>query len=179
MTSIPSILHRNLLTYFSCLHKTLDHSQVTEVLKKIIVIRDGCKVKNAQSFVWKDKGWTSVKHNGNRTKKTSFRSVIVRVINKIGRPRLTVLDETMLFVIVIPDGCKAKDILSNHGKMHKALCGRTKDELQLNIMVIGPSGLHFDLWSYEWLTLGRDMIASTVRRQQTDRLQLNRMISEE
>ena len=56
MTSIPSILHRNLLTYFSYLHKTLDHSQVTEVLKKIIVIRDGCKVKNAQSFVWKDKG---------------------------------------------------------------------------------------------------------------------------
>ena len=51
----------------------------------------------------------------------------------------------MLFVIVIRDGCKAKDILLNHGKMHKALCGRTKDELQLNIMVIGPSGLHFDL----------------------------------
>ena len=71
--------------------------------------------------------------------------MIVRVINKIGRPQLTVLDETMLFVIVIRDGCKAKDILLNHGKMHKALCGRTKDELQLNIMVIGPSGLHFDL----------------------------------
>ena len=24
--------------------------------------------------------------------------------------------------------------------------------LQLNIIIIGPSGLHFDLWSYEWLT---------------------------
>ena len=71
--------------------------------------------------------------------------MIVRVSNKIGRPRLTVLDETMLFVIVIRDGCKTKDILLNHGKMHKALYGRAKDELQLNIMVIGPSGLHFDL----------------------------------
>ena len=71
--------------------------------------------------------------------------MIVRVINKIGRPRLTVLDETMLFVIVIRDGCKAKEILSNYGKMHKALCGRTKGELQLDIMVMGPSGLHFDL----------------------------------
>ena len=71
--------------------------------------------------------------------------MIVRVSKKIGRPRLTVLDETMLFVIVIRDGCKTKDILLNHGKMHKALYGRVKDELQLNIMVIGPSGLHFDL----------------------------------
>ena len=82
MTSIPSILHGNLLPYLSQLHKTLDHSQVNEVLKKIIEI---C------------------------------------------------------------EGCKAKKILSNHGKMHKALYGRIKDELQLNIMVIGPSGLHFGL----------------------------------
>ena len=58
----------------------------------------------------------------------------------------------MLFVLVIRDGCKAREILSNHGKMHKALCERIKNELQLNIMVIGPSGLHFDLWSHEWLT---------------------------
>ena len=29
--------------------------------------------------------------------------------------------------------------------MHKALYGRIKDELQLNMMVIGPSGLHFGL----------------------------------
>ena len=48
-------------------------------------------------------------------------------------------------VFVVRDGCKAKEILSNHGKMHKALYGRIKDELQLNIMVIGPSGLHFGL----------------------------------
>ena len=82
MTSIPSILHGNLLPYLSQLHKTLDHSQVTEVLKKIIEIRDGCK---------------------------------------------------------------AKEILSNHGKMHKALYGRIKIELQLNIMEIGPSGLPFGL----------------------------------
>ena len=34
MTSIPSILHGNLLPYLSQLHKTLDHSQVNEVLKK-------------------------------------------------------------------------------------------------------------------------------------------------
>ena len=40
--------------------------------------------------------------------------------------------------------------------MHKALYGRIKDELQLNIMVIGPSGLHFGLWSYEWLTKSDD-----------------------
>ena len=59
-------------------------------------------------------------------------------------------------VIVVCDGCKAKEILSNHGKMHKALYGRIKDELQLNIMVIGPSGLHFGLWSYEWLTKSDD-----------------------
>ena len=48
-------------------------------------------------------------------------------------------------VFVVRDGCKAKEILSNHGKMHKALYGRIKDELQLNIMEIGPSGLHFGL----------------------------------
>ena len=30
--------------------------------------------------------------------------------------------------------------------MHKALYGRIKDELQLNIMEIGPSGLHFGLF---------------------------------
>ena len=48
-------------------------------------------------------------------------------------------------VFVVRDGCKTKEILSNHGKMHKALYGRIKDELQLNIMVIGPSGLHFGL----------------------------------
>ena len=29
--------------------------------------------------------------------------------------------------------------------MHKALYGRIKDEVQLNIMVIGPSGLQFGL----------------------------------
>ena len=45
MTSIPSILHGNLLPYLSQLHKTLDHSQVNEVLKKIIEIREGCKAK--------------------------------------------------------------------------------------------------------------------------------------
>ena len=45
----------------------------------------------------------------------------------------------------IRNGCKAKNILSNHGKMHKALYGRINDELQLNIMVIRLSGLHFDL----------------------------------
>ena len=49
-------------------------------------------------------------------------------------------------VFVVRDGCKAKEILSNHGKMHKALYGRIKDELQLNIMEIGPSGLHFGLF---------------------------------
>ena len=52
--------------------------------------------KNAQSFVWKNKGSTSVKHNGNRTKWTPFRSVIIRVINKIGRPRFTVLEQHKL-----------------------------------------------------------------------------------
>ena len=57
---------------------------------------------------------------------------------------------------VVRDGCKAKEILSNYGKMHKALCGRIKDELQLNIMVMGPSGLHFGLWSYKWLTKSDD-----------------------
>ena len=40
--------------------------------------------------------------------------------------------------------------------MHKALYGRIKNELQLNIMEIGPSGLHFSLWSYEWLTKSDD-----------------------
>ena len=59
-------------------------------------------------------------------------------------------------VFVVRDGCKAKEILSNHGKMHKALYGRIKNELQLNIMEIGPSGLHFSLWSYEWLTKSDD-----------------------
>ena len=49
MTSIPSILHGHLLPYLSQLHKTLDHSQVTEVLKKIIEIRDGCKAKEILS----------------------------------------------------------------------------------------------------------------------------------
>ena len=48
-------------------------------------------------------------------------------------------------VFVVRDGCKAKEILSNHGKMHKALYERRKAELQLNIMEIGPSGLHFSL----------------------------------
>ena len=43
--------------------------------------------------MWKKKGSTSVKHNGNGTKWTPFRSVIIRVINKIGR--LTVLDKKM------------------------------------------------------------------------------------
>ena len=43
--------------------------------------------------MWKNKGWTSVKHNGNGTKWTPFRSVIIQVINKIGR--LTVLDKKM------------------------------------------------------------------------------------
>ena len=33
-------------------------------------------------------------HNGIRTKWNSFWSVIIQVINKIGRPRLTVLDDT-------------------------------------------------------------------------------------
>ena len=59
-------------------------------------------------------------------------------------------------VFVVRDWCKAKEILSNHGKMHKALYGRIKNELQLNIMEIGPSGLHFSLWSYEWLTKSDD-----------------------
>ena len=45
MTSIPSILHGNLLPYLSQLHKTLDHSQVNEVIKKNIEIREGCKAK--------------------------------------------------------------------------------------------------------------------------------------
>ena len=36
-------------------------------------------------------------------------------------------------VIVVCDGCKAKEILSNHGKMHKALHGRIKDAIQLKI----------------------------------------------
>ena len=63
----------------------------------------------------------------------------------------------MQFVaFVVRDGCKAKEILSNHGKMHKDLCGRIKDELQLNMMVMGPSGLHFGPWSYEWLTKSDD-----------------------
>ena len=39
---------------------------------------------------------TSVKHNGNRTKWTPFRSVIIRVINKIGRTRFTVLEQYKL-----------------------------------------------------------------------------------
>ena len=43
--------------------------------------------------MWKKKGWTSVKPSGNGTKWTPFRSVIIRVINKIGR--LTVLDKKM------------------------------------------------------------------------------------
>ena len=43
--------------------------------------------------MWKNKRSTSVKHNGNGTKWTPFRSVIIRVINKIGR--LTVLDKEM------------------------------------------------------------------------------------
>ena len=59
MTSIPSILHGNLLPYLSQLHKTLDHSQVNEVLKSA---RDVKRkrfyqiMENSQSFVWKNKG---------------------------------------------------------------------------------------------------------------------------
>ena len=49
-------------------------------------------MEKAHSFVWKNKGWTSVRHNGNRTEWSPIWSVIIRVINKIWR--LTELDDT-------------------------------------------------------------------------------------
>ena len=44
---------------------------------------------------------TSVKHNGNRTKWTPFWCVIIRAINKIGRTRLTVLDDSKSYYQLI------------------------------------------------------------------------------
>ena len=53
MTSIPSILHGNLLPYLSQLHKTLDHSQVNEVIKKTLKFARDVKRKRIYKIMEK------------------------------------------------------------------------------------------------------------------------------
>ena len=145
--------------------------------------------KNAKSFVWKNKGWTSVKHNGNRTEWTPLRSLITRVINKIGRPRLTVLDDTksrFQLIITVRNFRKKKrkrvHLGQNCGREHvqrKNFCSIWKF-LSFFFRISSCCYGYCDQYCDWWIRLsGPNMVAITVRLQQTVRLRLNRMISEE
>ena len=81
-------------------------------------------------------------HNGIRTKWNSFWSVIIQVINKIGRPRLTVLDDTKSRYQLIITVCNFRKKKKGKTNTFRAVAVETMSKVK-NFLQFGETQFFF------------------------------------